>query len=67
MAETWALPDGINICLSKNFLALEVELDATIIIDALTNPHLTYFNDFTLMEDCKQLAHRFNQIYFKHC
>ena len=67
MVVLWALQDGLNICLSKNFPTVEVELDAKIVINALTNPHLTYLNDSPLMEDCRQLAHRFNQIRFKHC
>ena len=60
MVVLWALWDGLNICLSKNFPAVEVELDDKIVIDALTDPPLTYLNDSLLTEDCRQLAHRFN-------
>lgn len=53
LAELWTIRDGLNICLSKNFLDVEVELDAKIIVNALTNPHLPNSSQFPLMDDCK--------------
>ena len=44
ITKLWALWDGLNICLSKIFLDVEIELDAKIIVDALTNPHLSNLN-----------------------
>lgn len=32
LAELWALRDGLNICLSKNLLDVEVELDARLLL-----------------------------------
>lgn len=32
LAELWALQDGLNICLSKNLLDVEVELDARLLL-----------------------------------
>ena len=67
VAELWALRDGLHLCLLKNHLDVEVELDAKVIVDALsTNQHVDLPSS-PLMDDCKFLATRFNHIQFKHC
>ena len=55
-AELGALRDGLNICVNKNFQAVEVELDAKAIIDVLQNPTQTNPIISPLLDDCKQLA-----------
>ena len=55
-AELGALRDGLNICVNKNFQAVEVELDAKAIIDVLQNPTQTNPVISPLLDDCKQLA-----------
>ena len=67
LAELWALRDGLNICLSKHLLDVEVELDTKIVVDVLTSSHLPNLNQSLLMDECRQLATRFNRIRFKHC
>lgn len=32
-AELWTLHDGLSICLARNFVMLEVEMDAKTIVD----------------------------------
>lgn len=46
---------------------MEVELDAKIVVDPLTSPHLPNSNQSLLMDECRQLATRFNRIRFKQC
>ena len=70
LAEWWALRDGLHLCLSKNHLDVEVELDVTIFVDALTTTQQSDDSDqpvSPLMDDCRFLATRFNHIQFKHC
>ena len=55
-AELGALRDGLNICVNKNFQAVEVEPDAKAIIDVLQNPTQTNPIISPLLDDCKQLA-----------
>lgn len=47
------LHDRLNLCLNHNFAAVEVELDAKAIVDAISN--LNYTNLFVspLIDDCK--------------
>lgn len=65
--EIWALRDGLTTCVNRNFQAVEVELDAKVIIDVLQN--LTQINPIIppLLDDCKQLAIQIPQIRFSHC
>ena len=67
LAEWWALRDGLHLCLSKNHLDVEVELDAKIIEYALTTTQQSDQPLYPLMDDCRFLATRFNHIQFKHC
>lgn len=55
-AEIWALRDGLTTCVNRNFQAVEVELDAKVIIDVLQN--LTQINPIIspLLDDCKPLG-----------
>ena len=67
LVELWALRDRLHLCLSKNHLDVEVELDAKIIVDALTTTQQSDQLVSPLMDDCRFLATRFNHIQFKHC
>lgn len=51
----------------ENFLNVEVELDAKIIVDALTNPLLTNVSQSSLLDDCRKLSTSFSHICFTHC
>ncbi|KAL0013291.1 hypothetical protein SO802_000360 [Lithocarpus litseifolius] len=61
IAELWALRDGLNVCISHNFAAMEVELDAK------ANPNYTNVLVSSLMDDCRVLVSRIPQIHFRHC
>ena len=67
LVELWALRDGLHLCLSKNHLNVEVELDAKIIVDPLTATQRSDHPLSPLMDDCRYLATRFYHIQFKHC
>lgn len=59
--------DRLNLCLNHNFAAVEVELDAKAIVDAISN--LNYTNLFVspLIDDCRFWVSRIPQIRFRHC
>ncbi|KAL0014750.1 hypothetical protein SO802_001819 [Lithocarpus litseifolius] len=67
LAELWALRDGLNLCLSYNFDAVEVELDAKAIVDAISKPKYTNVFVSPLMEDCRLLVSRIPHIRMRHC
>lgn len=37
IAELWALQDGLNMCLNMHFLAVDVQIDARLIVEAVCN------------------------------
>ena len=49
--ELWALMDGLSICVDRNYLAIEVELDDKAIIDILLNPNQTNSSVSPLLDD----------------
>lgn len=56
LAELWAFRDGLNLCLNHNFAAVEVEIDAKAIVDAISNPNYTNLFVSPLMDDCRLLV-----------
>nr|XP_023878038.1 uncharacterized protein LOC111990496 [Quercus suber] len=67
LAELWALRDGLSLCVSRGFAAVEVELDAKSIVDAISNPEYANIFASSLMEDCRHMVKQVPQIRFKHC
>ena len=66
-AKLWGLREGLLLCSNLNINALEVELDAKSIMDALGNP--SYVNNVIspLLDDYKLLISRIPQVCIKHC
>ena len=66
-AELWGLREGLLLCSNLNINALEVELDAKSIVDALGNS--SYVNNVIspLLDDCKLLISCIPQFCIKHC
>lgn len=67
LVELWALRDGLNLCVSRGIAAIEVELDAKFIVDAVSNPKYSNIFASVLMDDCRHLVKQIPQTQFKHC
>lgn len=67
LAELWALRYGLSLCISRGFVAIEVELDAKSILDAVSNPEYSNIFASSLMEDCRHLVKQVPRIRLKHC
>ena len=67
LAKLWALHDGLNLCLSYNLAAVEVEIDAKAIVDAISNPNYTNVFVSPLTDDCRLLISRIPQFRLRHC
>ena len=65
--ELWSLREGLLLCNNLNINALEVELDAKSIVDALGNPSYGNIVISPLLDDCKLLISRILQVCIKHC
>ena len=65
-AKLWGLRDGLTPCNNLNFFALIVELDAKVIVDIVHN--VNYENNILspILDDCRQLMSRFDQVQIKH-
>ena len=66
MAETWALCDGLMLCLQLNLQSVVIELDARALVDALNST--TYANAVVspLFDNCRQLVARFSRGCIRH-
>ena len=55
LAELWALRDGLSLCVDRSILAVDVELDAKSIVDAIVNPDYSNIFASALLDDCRHL------------
>ncbi|KAL0004547.1 hypothetical protein SO802_012108 [Lithocarpus litseifolius] len=67
VAELWGLRDRLVLCKNLNIQCLVVELDTSMIVDALTKPE--YANNIIppILDDCRQLLTHFQQVQIRHC
>ena len=65
-AELWGLRDGLTLCCNLNISSLIVELDAKVVVDILHN--VNYENNVLspILDDCRQLMSRFDQVQVNH-
>lgn len=67
LAKLWAIRDGLSLCHSHKFPAVEVEIDAKSIVDALCNPNYSNLFVSSLMDDCTCLVFQILWTRFRHC
>ena len=48
-AELWALRDGLDLCLSLNILAVEIEIDAKVVVDWINNGNISILTFLPLL------------------
>nr|POF24256.1 putative ribonuclease h protein [Quercus suber] len=65
--ELWALRDGIKLCLSLNLQAVEVELDAKLVVDLLGKEGGSVNVNNTIVADYKEGLRRIPRVKIKHC
>ena len=66
-AELWALRDGINLCLSLNLAAIEIELDAKVVIDLLEKDGDYPNKNDIIVADCREGLKKFSSVKIQHC
>ena len=64
-AELSALRDGLALCLSLNIPAVEIEIDAKVVVDWINNGNISILTFLPL--DCRMLASRIPQVKLTHC
>lgn len=65
-AEVWALRDGLLLCHQMNIPAIIVELDAKVLVDAISNPRYSNTVISPIFYDCKCLLSQIPQVRIKH-
>ena len=67
VAELWGLRDGLLLCSNLNIPSLIVEIDAKSIVEIFCKTG--YVNDVIspILDDCKMLITKFQQVQFNHC
>lgn len=66
-AELWVLRDGINLCLSLNLAAIEIELDAKVVIDLLEKDGDYPNENDIIVADCREGLKKFSSVKIQHC
>uniref|UniRef100_A0A2N9HAG3 Uncharacterized protein n=1 Tax=Fagus sylvatica TaxID=28930 RepID=A0A2N9HAG3_FAGSY len=66
-AELWALRDGLTLCHQLQLTAVEVELDAKLIVNAITNNSCCHSALSPLIDDCRKLLSQLPQAKVLHC
>ncbi|KAL0001799.1 hypothetical protein SO802_015580 [Lithocarpus litseifolius] len=61
LAELWALPDGLFLCLQAQIQAVIIEMDAKAIVDAFSHQKNSNSIINSLMDDCRQLVSQIPQ------
>lgn len=67
MAELWAIRNGLMLCVDRNLVMVEIELDAKSIVDMLENSQYTNISISSLLEDCRKLINEIPRVRIKHC
>jgi ribonuclease HI len=65
-AELWALRDGLTLCHQLQLAVVEVELDAKLIITAITNNYDCHSDVSLLIDDCRKLLRQLPQSKVMH-
>ena len=65
--ELWALRDSLSLCISLNIVALEIEVDAKVILDWVLNEHNCNLNHTTLIMDCRAFINQVLQVKMMYC
>ena len=65
--ELWTSRDGIRLCIALKLPAVEIELDAKVVIDLVRNES-SYFNSLNvLVDDCKEGLKQIPNVKIMHC
>ena len=66
-AELWVLRDGLTLCHQLKLMAVEVELDAKLIVNAITNNSCCHSALSPFIDDCRKLLSQLPQVKVLHC
>ncbi|XP_075650954.1 uncharacterized protein LOC142621553 [Castanea sativa] len=66
-AELWALRDGLNLCISLNLQAMEIELDAKLVVDLISKEGSKPNNNDVIVTDCREGLKKIPRVRVLHC
>ena len=65
--ELWALKDGLTICRELNLSAVEIEIDAKVVLGWVSDTYNCNLHHAALILDCKTLISQIPQVRMNHC
>lgn len=65
--KTWALRDGLMLCVNLNLLAVEIEVDAKVVLGWVTEEFNYILHHASLIINCRTLINRIPWVKTKHC
>lgn len=66
-AELWALRDGLILCINLNLLAVELELDANVMLGWVSGNFNSNLDHASLIMNYRTLINQIPQVKMKHC
>ena len=66
-AESWAIRDGINLCINLNLANVVVELDAKIEVDLLLKEGRSMNDNDVIVANCREGLRRIPRVRVRHC
>ena len=66
-AELWALRDGIRLCIALKIPAVEIQLDAKVVIDLVRKESSNLNSLDALVDDCKEGLKQIPNVKIMHC
>ena len=66
-AESWAIRDGINLCINLNLANVVVELDAKIEVDLLLKEGRSMNDNDVIVANCREGLRRIPRVQVRHC
>ena len=66
-AKLWPLQDGIHLCIALKLPAMEIELDAKVVIDLVRKESSNFNSLDALVDDCKEGLKQIPNVKIMHC
>ncbi|KAL0015661.1 hypothetical protein SO802_002730 [Lithocarpus litseifolius] len=67
VAKLWALRDGLNLCISLNLQAMEIELDAKLVVDLISKEGSQPNNNDVIVADYREGLKKIPRVRVLHC
>ena len=65
--ELWALRDDLNLCISLNLQAMEIELDVKLVVELISKEESQLNSNDVIVADCREGLKKIPRVRVLHC